>query len=226
MEAKKNPSRDIHRMYPIKLLTGFCASVGIVIIAFELQFKSEQIISDDFGDPWEDAITLLDPTITEIKPEPEYQVKAQKKLTVVTPLIEVVTGPQEVEPVLKIEDPFEPAEVQVPVEQFEPISDEPVAIAEVAPVPQGGYEEFYKLLKKELRYPRRAVEAGVGGRVFVEFVVDREGMVTSPRVVKGIGHGCDEEAVRVISKVRWRAGKQGGRPVKVRMILPIHFALN
>jgi protein TonB len=226
MEAKKNPSRDIHRMYPITLLTGLCASVGIVIVAFEMQFRSEPIVTGD-PDPWEDPMTLIDPTIiTEIKPEPEYRVRTQKKLTVIPTQIDVAAEPQVAEPELELNDPFEPVNEAQPVEQFESGPDEPVAVAEVPPSPEGGFEGFYKFLRRELKYPRRAVSARVEGRVFVEFVVDREGFVSSVRVLRGIGYGCDEEAVRVISKTKWTAGMQGGRPVKVRMIAPIHFALD
>ena len=66
----------------------------------------------------------------------------------------------------------------------------------------------------------------IEGKVFVQFVVDKDGNLTNVQAIKGIGAGCDEEAVRVIAKAkRWSPGKQRGRPVKVRMILPITFKL-
>ncbi len=64
------------------------------------------------------------------------------------------------------------------------------------------------------------------GRVFIEFVVEKDGSLTDVKVVKGIGGGCDEEAVRVISQApKWRPGKQRGRAVRVRMVMPIMFKL-
>lgn len=67
---------------------------------------------------------------------------------------------------------------------------------------------------------------GIEGRVFVEFVVERDGSLTDIKVVKGIGGGCDDEAIRVISQApKWNAGKQRGRSVRVRMVLPIIFKL-
>jgi protein TonB len=67
---------------------------------------------------------------------------------------------------------------------------------------------------------------GVEGKVFVQFVVDKDGTLTDIKAVKGIGAGCDEEAVRVLKAApKWKPGKQRGRPVKVRMILPITFKL-
>jgi protein TonB len=67
---------------------------------------------------------------------------------------------------------------------------------------------------------------GIEGKVFVEFIVDKDGKLTNIKVVRGIGGGCDEEAIRVISRMpNWKPGKQRGMPVKVRMIIPIHFVL-
>jgi len=67
---------------------------------------------------------------------------------------------------------------------------------------------------------------GIEGKVFVQFVVDKKGNITEVMAVKGIGAGCDEEAIRVIrTSPKWKAGKQRGKAVKVRMILPITFKL-
>jgi periplasmic protein TonB len=77
-----------------------------------------------------------------------------------------------------------------------------------------------------LRYPRQAVQQGIEGKVYVQFVVGRDGKVSQISVLKGIGFGCDEEAMRVVSMMpTWTAGKQGGKPVSVRYNLPISFKL-
>ena len=66
----------------------------------------------------------------------------------------------------------------------------------------------------------------IEGKVYVQFVVDKDGTLTDVKALKGIGAGCDEEAVRVIQEApKWKPGKQRGRPVKVRMVLPIIFKL-
>lgn len=81
-------------------------------------------------------------------------------------------------------------------------------------------------LGKNLTYPRSAASAGVGGKVFVSFVVNTDGSLTDIQVLKGIGFGCDEEAVRVINKMpHWKPGKQSGRAVRVKYNLPITFTL-
>jgi protein TonB len=67
---------------------------------------------------------------------------------------------------------------------------------------------------------------GIEGKVFVEFIVDKDGSITEVTVMKGIGSGCDEEAIRVIKAApKWNPGKQRGQPVKVKLIVPITFKL-
>ena len=104
--------------------------------------------------------------------------------------------------------------------------DEIFTIVEDQPAPPGGMSAFYKYVATTLRYPAQARRMGIEGKVFVQFVVDKDGSLTDVKAIKGIGAGCDEEAVRVISKAKkWKPGKQRGRAVKVRMILPITFKL-
>ena len=82
-----------------------------------------------------------------------------------------------------------------------------------------------RTIQSQVRYPEIAKRAGISGRVIIQFIVDKQGRVQTPEVVRGIGGGCDEEAVRVISQARFRPGKQRGKPVKVKMSLPITFRL-
>lgn len=80
-------------------------------------------------------------------------------------------------------------------------------------------------LQREIRYPTVARDAGIEGRVLVQFTVDEKGAVADARVVKGIGGGCDEEAVRALEAMRFEPGRQDGRPVAARMTIPITFRL-
>ena len=80
-------------------------------------------------------------------------------------------------------------------------------------------------LASKLKYPESADAAGVEGQVLISFVVDKQGSVINPTVVSGIGSGCDEEALRVVSEARFIPGQQGGKVVKVEMTLPIVFEL-
>lgn len=90
----------------------------------------------------------------------------------------------------------------------------------------GGMKAWAKYMERNLKYPYRAQEEGVQGKVFVSFVVEKDGSITDVQVLKGIGFGCDEEAMKVIKKSpMWKPGKNKGVPVRVRYNMPINFTI-
>ncbi len=102
----------------------------------------------------------------------------------------------------------------------------PVLIVEQMPVFPGGEEELQKFIIQNTHYPQMAKETGISGKVFVKFVVERDGRISNVTVVRGIGGGCDEEAVRVVrSMPPWKPGKQNGAAVRVLFNIPIKFTL-
>ena len=107
-----------------------------------------------------------------------------------------------------------------------PRPDDVFTAVEQQPQYPGGMYALRTFLTQNLSYPRSAANAGVSGRVFVSFVVNTDGSLTDVQVLKGIGFGCDEEAIRVVQKMpHWKPGKQSGRAVRVKYNLPIAFAL-
>ena len=107
-----------------------------------------------------------------------------------------------------------------------PKTDDVFIRVEQQPEYPGGTAALRQFLVNNLTYPRAASSAGVSGRVYVSFVVNTDGSLADVQVLKGIGFGCDEEAVRVIHKMpKWRPGKQSGRAVRVKFNLPISFSL-
>ena len=100
-------------------------------------------------------------------------------------------------------------------------------IVETMPSFRGGQQKLFEFLGNNLVYPQEAKEAGIEGQVFVEFYIEKDGSVTDGKVLKGIGYGCDEEALRVIGLMpKWYPGKQRGKAVRVRYTLPINFKLS
>ena len=98
---------------------------------------------------------------------------------------------------------------------------------EILPEFPGGMAAWSKFLSKNLRYPSIAQENRVMGRVTVSFVVERNGEISAIKVLKGIGAGCDEEAIRVIKKSPiWKPGMQNGKAVRVSYVIPIVFQMN
>jgi len=90
----------------------------------------------------------------------------------------------------------------------------------------GGEGALHQYLAENIKYPQMAKESGIQGRVFVTFVVERNGKVTDVKVLRGIGGGCDEEAIRVVQNMpSWTPGKQRGKPVRVQFNLPVKFTL-
>lgn len=98
---------------------------------------------------------------------------------------------------------------------------------EMEPSFPGGIEMFYKLLLYNIRYPAKAFENKVQGKVFVSFVIEKDGSLTDIKVVRALGSGCDEEALRVMKlSPKWKPGIQNGRPVRVQYTMPISFNLS
>ncbi len=118
-------------------------------------------------------------------------------------------------------------EVMDPLSTVNNIEYEVFTVVEVMPEYPGGMDELGIFLSNNIKYPIKALKDGVEGRVFVNFVVGKDGSVIDSKVIRGIGSGCDEEAIRVIESMpNWIPGKQRGQAVNVSYNLPIRFALD
>ncbi len=110
------------------------------------------------------------------------------------------------------------------IEQVAP--KEIFTVVEEQPSYPGGEDARMRFLQENIKYPEEAKELNIDGRVFVTFVVETDGSITDVKIVRGIGAGCDEEAIRVVKSMpRWVPGKQRGTPVRVQFNLPIRFKL-
>jgi len=117
-------------------------------------------------------------------------------------------------------------EGDLPEMQTGTLQDTPLQIAEQMPEFPGGQEAMMKYMSANIKYPEDMAEAGVGGKVFIEFVVRADGSITDVRVLRGIpgGQSLDREAVRVVKTMpKWIPGKQNGKPVDVFYRLPVMF---
>ncbi len=119
----------------------------------------------------------------------------------------------------KIEDPGPPVAAIIEDKTVYPVSD-----VQVFPTPVGGEGAWNKFLSRNLKYPQEAQDAGVGGRVYMSFVVEKDGTLSNFTVERGPGYGFDEEATRVLKLAKaWKPGIQNGRPVRVKFVIPINF---
>ena len=125
----------------------------------------------------------------------------------------------------KTEEAVEVSEIIEPQEHVVH-SDTIYNVVEELPVFPGGTEALMQFIAENIQYPELAKIKNIEGRVFVNFVIEADGKVSNAKILRGIGHGCDEEALRVISSMPdWQAGKQGGQAVRTSFNIPIRFAL-
>lgn len=221
MEKRKNPEKELRNKSGLFFQIGLLAALMLCVSAFEYRTGVVEP-TIDLPDELEKDEVL--PPITEIK-----QPKPPPK-PVIVKLVET-QDPVEVDPDLmkQIAVEIEPTEYEPQVLDAPPIEiiDEIIEIAEVMPQPVGGYSKFYQYISDNIRYPRQARQLELEGKVFVQFVVDKDGRLTDFVIIKGIGAGCDEEVLHVMAEApAWEPGKQRGKPVRVRQLLPIQFKLN
>ncbi|OIN56893.1 energy transducer TonB [Arsenicibacter rosenii] len=134
--------------------------------------------------------------------------------------------PNAEEVIVAPEETAAPTKVEAAVEAPAPKEEEVFTIVEQQPEFPGGMSALGQFLSKNIRYPAAAQRANISGRVFVSFVVNTDGSIQDVSVLKGLGFGTDEEAMRVVKSMpKWRPGKQSGRAVRVKYNLPINFTL-
>ncbi len=225
MEAKKTPKADLENKRTFFVQIGLIVALAAMLVAFE--WKTYDVQQVDLG---ERQVETIEEEMVEItqqnKPPPPPAPPAQ------TTLIHIVTDDVEVEDDLIIDaeaDELTVIETYTPpavVEEEEVAEAEIFTVVEESPSYPGGDEARIRFLQQNIQYPQMARESGIQGTVYVTFVVEKNGSVTDVRVLRGIGGGCDEEAVRVIKAMpKWNPGKQRGKPVRVQFNMPIKFTL-
>ncbi len=228
MAAKKYPKADLNRYRTVFFNIGLILSLAITYTAFEWKFYNNSGILDTsviVNDEFEEVLEIP-PTEQPPPPPPEI-----KNVNIV-----IIEDTEELEDELEILFDIEMTEElvieQMPLiigedEMEEEFSEEIFLIVEEQPRPIGGMKAFYAHINKKIRYPRQARIMGIQGKVFVQFVVEKDGYISQVKIVRGIGESCDNEALRVVSSApAWNPGKQRGKPVRVKMVLPISFKLN
>ena len=223
METKKEKRVDLNRISGLFLSIGFLVSISLVITAFEWRFDDDRLVDlvARKMDPWDVMIKV---PVTEIKPLIPPAPRPQP--------VEV-KDTEEVEKDLPFIDIDLPGDAKIPelpplIATSEEDTDVPFSIVEEPASPKGGWRLFYLYVKEQMngKYPPQARRMGIEGRVFVEFIVEKDGSLAHVLVVKGIGGGCDELAIKVIAFAPpWNPGKQRGKPVRQRCTLPIIFKL-
>ncbi len=224
MEAKKTESADMSKKTGLFLSIGLLSTMILVVMAFEHKSYDEQI-----ADLQGKNINTFDETMevppTEQPPPPPPQV--QQPQVVEVPDEEEIKEEIKVNLDVEVTDQTKIEEIVVAAAEPEEESEQIFTIVEESATPKGGMSAFYKYLNDKIKYPPQARRMGIEGKVFVEFVIAKDGTLTEVKVIKGIGAGCDEEAIRIVQAAPpWNPGKQRGKPVRQRYTLPIFFKLS
>ena len=203
---------------------GLFATLGITVMIFENKTYDDQVAAivrtTDVSDE------IMEVPVTSQPPPPPPQV--QQPQVVEVPDEEEIEEEIQVNMDVEVTDDTKVEQIEIKVEkEVEEDVNQIFTIVEEQAQPIGGMSAFYKYVGEKIKYPSQARRMQVEGRVFCEFVVNRDGTIQDVRVIRGIGAGCDEEAIRIIqSAPAWKPGKQRGKAVRSKFNLAIIFKLS
>ncbi|WP_194974964.1 energy transducer TonB [Aquiflexum lacus] len=221
MEPKKHPHLELTSIRP--MLQNFALLISVSIVLFAFEWKSPKDLKTTFSaiqmQIWDDTPDIPI-TIHELPPPPIsspilIEIDNNEIIEKENHQIDINVDESMISPV-----PF------ILIPPVIEIADEVLDFTEVMPEPIGGMAAWNNYLNQNLKYPTPAKRMGVEGTVYISFIVNSDGSISDVELMRGIGAGCDEEAMRVITNApAWKPGKQSSRPVRVRMRLPIRFKL-
>lgn len=209
--------KDHRKNYWLHLQFGFIASLTVFLIVFRIQLEAESptIMTVEVQEEviMEEVIQTKQVTTPPPPPRPPVPVEVPNDEIIEDEILELdaeleLDGPMDLPP------PPPPSD--------EGVEDQVFVVVEQPPVLIGGIQS----VQKRIVYPEVARAAGIEGRVILKFIVDEEGNIVNPTVIRGIGGGCDEAALIALEGAKFRPGMQRGRPVKVSYSLPISFKLD
>ena len=225
MEEKKSPRANLENKKLMFIQIGMVISLLVAWLAFEHKSYDKREIDPSLLN----REVVVDEEMVEItkqeeqKPQPVEMPKQTTQLEIVQDDVEVedIEINAEVEQNEVIEEYVAPEVVEDDV-----VEQEIFKIVEEMPSFPGGEQKLMEFVGKNIKYPQIARETGIQGRVFVNFVVEPDGSVSNVSVLRGIGGGCDEEAMRVVKSMpKWKPGKQRGKAVRVSYQIPVFFKL-
>jgi protein TonB len=225
----KNPENHWSAKRPLHFQIGLTLSLSLCLVAFEWKTYDKPIVSSYVVKESSNEDAMMIP-ITIQKP------KLSKPQEIINPTkIEVVDNNTLISNEVVFTEPTDTITVESVTSNLntsesllvETVEDEPFIVVEKSAEFEGGLKGFYTYLSKNIKYPRIAQRTETEGNVIVSFVIERDGSLSNIQVLRGIGSGCDEEAIRVLQNCpAWTPAAQRGKPVRQRMALPIRFVLN
>ena len=225
MEEKKSPKANLENKKLMFMQIGMIIALLIAWLAFEHKSYDKREIDASLLN----REVVLDEEMVEItkqeeqKPQPVEVPKQTTQLEIVQDDVET----EDIDIRADVQQDEVNEEYVAPeVVEEEVVEQEIFQIVEEMPSFPGGEQKLMEHIAKNIKYPQIARETGVQGRVFVGFVVEPDGSISNVKLLRGIGGGCDEEAMRVIKSLpKWKPGKQRGKAVRVSYQIPVFFKL-
>ncbi|NDV65614.1 energy transducer TonB [Bacteroides sp. 224] len=230
MEIKKSPKADLEGKKSMWMLIGYVMVLAVMFVAFEWTERDKvidtsQALADVVFE--EEVIPITQPETAPPPPPPPAPAIAE--------VLEIVEDNVEIEEVemQSSEDNNEPVRNITYNGPFgdgdadaAPVEETIFEVVENMPEFPGGNAALMKFLSEKIKYPTIAQENGTQGRVIIQFVVNRDGSVVDPQVVRGVDPYLDKEALRVIGLMpKWKPGMQRNKPVRVKYTVPVMFRL-
>lgn len=230
MEVKKSPKADLEKTKGLGVLMGMVVGLAVLFVGFEWGTRDIQVATADEGVAdiiAEEEIEITRQENTPPPPPPPPAPTIVEQLNVVDDDVEL-----EQQEIVTSEDSQTEAQTQTfvapVVEEEEEESAQQIftVVEEMPDFPDGGLQGLLKFLAKNIKYPTIAQENGVQGRVIVQFVVNSDGTIVDPVVMRSVDPYLDKEALRVIRMMpKWKPGKQRGKAVRVKYTVPVTFKL-
>lgn len=216
MTERKKPDADLRNFHTVFLELGLLITLVIFIIAVRMEINTgatEEVQLEE-----QEVVEMEEVIRTEQMetppPPPRPPVPVEVPNDEIVEDVEInIGGDLDLGGQLDMPPPPEQKEEEEEEDFFVVVEEMPELI--------GGLAE----LQSKIKYPEMARRAGIEGRVYIQFIVNEQGEVENPQVIRGIGGGADEEALRVVSQAKFKPGMQRGRPVRVQYSLPIFFRL-
>lgn len=228
MELKKTPKADLENKKSLFIQIGLVVSLAICLYGFESTDRVAQVesLGSAEGQVVEEEIIPITRQ-EEVKPPPPPPPPK------VVDMLVIVDDNTDIKDELEIEDSEADdktainAVMQVSNEKEEKEEEAPVFfIVEEMPEFPGGDAALRAFIAQSVKYPTIAQENGIQGKVYVNFVVGKDGSISQAKIARGVDPALDKEALRVVNSLpKWKPGKQGGKPVRVSYTVPINFVL-
>ncbi len=222
METKKSRKADLESKRFLFWQAGMIVALALTFFAFEYKsYEARTIVlpPSTTGDIIDDYIPL--PNTKPPAPTPPKSITIKE--------IDIDDEPDDIPDIDVYDDPVDALPAWEPIIAPDIPAEDDIPLLDFAPVMPtfpGGDAALLRYIRSNFVYPVYARERGITGIVYVNFIVEADGSISNVNLIRGIGFGCDEEALRVIGNMpKWNPGMQGNRAVRVNMNLPVRLQL-